>query len=338
MDKCNYINDSIHGLISLSDFEKKIISHPAFNRLHDIYLNSTVYLTFPSDRTKRFEHSIGTMKLCSEMFYRAVLNTDNITLNSFLTLYQNKICEIIKKLLDSNGFERTIPVNLKLGKIEGNPFYNSLIPYNITKQYKDIYLILILSIRGAALLHDIGHPPFSHVIEESLNDIYENQCPIHNTKESYKSYIETLKAYDVQDKDLHEKIGIKISEIILKSTTSGNIHNFADNIFSNTFIELIISECIKHILTDDQDFEYLHTIIDGTIDGDRLDYITRDTTNSGVKDGRINYLRTINEIRIAKNESRVPESPEYVFAFPIKALSSIEDVLMSRFNLYEKNI
>ncbi len=72
-----YINDSLHGLIRLSEFEKEIVSSVGFNRLHDIYQNSTVYLTYPSNRTKRFEHSIGTMKLCSDMFYSSVSNSSD---------------------------------------------------------------------------------------------------------------------------------------------------------------------------------------------------------------------------------------------------------------------
>ena len=56
--------------------KEKIISSIGFNRLHDVYQNSTVYLTFPTNRTKRFEHSLGTMKLCSDMLYHATLNTN----------------------------------------------------------------------------------------------------------------------------------------------------------------------------------------------------------------------------------------------------------------------
>ena len=56
MKKVIYLNDSIHGLIPLSEYEKRIISSVEFNRLHDVYQNSTVYLTFPTNRTKRFEH------------------------------------------------------------------------------------------------------------------------------------------------------------------------------------------------------------------------------------------------------------------------------------------
>ena len=42
MKKGIYLNDSIHGLISLSEYEKRIISSIGFNRLHDVYQNSEV--------------------------------------------------------------------------------------------------------------------------------------------------------------------------------------------------------------------------------------------------------------------------------------------------------
>ena len=76
MRKQGLIADNIHGSIELTDFERKIMSHVTFNRLHDVYQNSTVYLTFPCNRTKRFENSIGTMKLCSDIFCSAVWNTE----------------------------------------------------------------------------------------------------------------------------------------------------------------------------------------------------------------------------------------------------------------------
>ena len=77
------INDAIHGLIRLTDYEKRVLSSVQFNRLHDVYQNSTVYLTFPSNRTKRFEHSIGCMYLASEMFYYSLLNASEKDLDVF---------------------------------------------------------------------------------------------------------------------------------------------------------------------------------------------------------------------------------------------------------------
>lgn len=81
--KNEMIADTVHGSIVLTEFEKKIMSHVAFNRLHDVYQNSTVYLTFPCNRTKRFEHSFGTMKICSDIFSFAVKTLNRMLLTSF---------------------------------------------------------------------------------------------------------------------------------------------------------------------------------------------------------------------------------------------------------------
>lgn len=68
-NKMRQVTDNIHGTIYLSALESELISTPYFYRLHDIYQSSTVYMTFPSNRTKRYEHSLGTMELASSMLF-----------------------------------------------------------------------------------------------------------------------------------------------------------------------------------------------------------------------------------------------------------------------------
>ena len=75
--KLRQVTDNIHGTIYLSDLESELISTPYFYRLHDIYQSSTVYMTYPSNRTKRYEHSIGTMEIASSMIYSAISNANN---------------------------------------------------------------------------------------------------------------------------------------------------------------------------------------------------------------------------------------------------------------------
>ena len=82
-DEESLIADSLHGSIMLSKFEKDIIVTTLFNRLHDIYQNSTAYLTFPANRTKRMEHSFGCMYLCGNIFYSSLCNADRDTLRRF---------------------------------------------------------------------------------------------------------------------------------------------------------------------------------------------------------------------------------------------------------------
>ena len=73
--KLRQVTDNIHGTIYLSDIESRMISTPFFYRLHDIYQSSTVYMTFPSNRTKRYEHCLGTMEQAGQMFFSSVTNT-----------------------------------------------------------------------------------------------------------------------------------------------------------------------------------------------------------------------------------------------------------------------
>lgn len=63
MQKLYQITDTVHETIYLSDFEKDIMATPYFNRLHDVYQNSAVYLTYPCNRTKRYEHSIPLLEV-----------------------------------------------------------------------------------------------------------------------------------------------------------------------------------------------------------------------------------------------------------------------------------
>lgn len=80
-NKMRQVTDNIHGTIYLSALESELISTPYFYRLHDIYQSSTVYMTFPSNRTKRYEHSLGTMELASSMLFSSISNADQSTRN-----------------------------------------------------------------------------------------------------------------------------------------------------------------------------------------------------------------------------------------------------------------
>ena len=66
MERTQEMVDTIHGLIAYSGIEQAIIGTPIFNRLHRVLQNSLVCLTYPSNKVKRFEHSVGTMHLAGQ--------------------------------------------------------------------------------------------------------------------------------------------------------------------------------------------------------------------------------------------------------------------------------
>ncbi len=330
MKKGIYLNDSIHGLISLTEYERRIVSTIGFNRLHDVYQNSTVYLTFPTNRTKRYEHSIGTMKLCSDMFFQSLLNTTDSMLKEFFDIFAKEYAAI----LDGLGQQADVCTE-KLGarleelpKLELDKLRHSLIPNNIPEQYKVLHLILIQSIRAAALLHDIGHPPFSHIVEYALKDVYLEYKERGMTEgDNAKEFIDIMSKYFEDNRKLHEQMGDEISEGILSKIIPPISED--DGKYQENLYDLLVLESVKRIFAEDGAFKYLHRLIDSSLDGDRLDYATRDVINSGIDSGKIEYSRIINDMQMLVEKGAI------YFCVPLKAVSSVEDFVKRRYNSYK---
>ena len=202
-NKLRQIADTIHQTVYLSDLESNMMSTAYFYRLHDVYQSSTVYLTFPCNRTKRYEHSYGTMQLAGEIFFSSVTNASSTNQNKFFEDAENQInliarklletrstptyCEYSKKLLsdylpyvktdfeeNSKNLIRTAFANSTL--IDDKALNHYMPPFDQSfEKRKFIYQCVLEAVRIVALFHDIGHPPYSHIMEKALIDLY-NSC------------------------------------------------------------------------------------------------------------------------------------------------------------------
>lgn len=361
MKKGMNINDSVHGLVRLTAYEKKILCSPEFNRLHDVYQNSTVFMTFPANRTKRFEHSIGCMYLASEMFYRAVLNSDDGTLDKFFSEFGKEMQEIQKSLdkekianviesviinqdvclcddayLDTPDWKDLLDVSV--GYTDG-----SLIPYNLKEKYRIVYLILIQSLRAAALLHDVGHPPFSHIVESAINkaknDVSDARRLLRGEDFEKTFNPERLNVFEnalnsiKPGSQLHEKMGFAISRNVLSEIVTDNRNSNNKEYACTSFFEQTVMLCTLKILSDEGYFKYVHAVIDASLDCDRLDYVVRDYRGSGINAGDLDYKRIFNELKLIY-KSEKSESGKPRFCIPAKAIGAVENFLKKRCNLY----
>lgn len=340
IDKATNIADNIHGIITISEFEKKIISTTIFNRLHNIHQNSTAYLTFPANRTKRFEHSLGTMFLCSKIFFYSFSNAEEDTLDSFFSSADEQIEGIIEKIKDDTDYKNKLGGKYKkIDQLKDNitfqgGIYNCFIPSNVKAKYRWLYCIFFESVRISALLHDIGHPPFSHITEYAINAVYNTIKNSEGDNLRIKRFIDIIEPYVNEDNQLHEQVGILVTKKLILSAIKdypGSSH-LSDAEYIKQLFEILVRALVIGILTEENNFfKDLHGIIDGTLDGDRLDYITRDPLNSGLEVGRIEYERLINGMRLYHKDTR------YMFCPSTKVLNTLDNFIQRRFEIY-KNI
>ena len=151
----------------------------------------------------------------------------------------------------------------------------------------------------AAILHDIGHGPFSHTLESILRDTL-NVDHVDLTEKLIlgehaifdhleKEFIDHLTVFDVLNKHgIHHK---EIAEII-KGTSSSK--------------------------------KYLAQLLDSAIDVDQLDYLARDAYYTGVAYGMIDYNRFIQTLTISDDNLAVEK----------KGIGVIENILMARTLMY----
>lgn len=133
-----------------------------------------------------------------------------------------------------------------------------------------------LGAKVAILLHDIGHGPFSHALENVL---------IPNVH--------------------HETISLLLMQELNKEM-KGEL-DVAIAIFTNQYPK-----------------KFLHQLVSGQLDVDRMDYLNRDSFFTGVAEGVIGYDRIIKMLTVVEGNLMVEE----------KAIYSIEKFLVSRRLMY----
>ena len=132
------------------------------------------------------------------------------------------------------------------------------------------------AVKAAILLHDIGHGPFSHVLEHSI-----------------------VRGVS------HEEISLMLMERMTKEM--------------NGRLTLAIQ-----IFKDEYHKRFLHQLVSGQLDMDRLDYLRRDSYYTGVIEGNIGSARIIKMLDV-RDDHLVVEA---------KGIYSIENFLTSRRLMY----
>lgn len=195
--------DAVHGDISFTNAEERLISNKAFRRLHNIHQLGFVREIFPCATHTRYQHSLGVANCVTEMY--------------------EAIC-------------KNCPSFYREGDIE--------------------------LLRAMALVHDIGHAPFSHASEELSTIEHEER-------------LTNILEYMKKDIIIPCEYGIEPWELVNEVYQGIGLTYLGD----------------KHLMV-------LHSLLDGFIDADKLDYLERDAYFCGVKYGNFDRQDLIKNLTI----------------------------------------
>lgn len=264
------------------------------------------------------------MHLSAFMFKNSLLNADKYTKNSFLKELKGIIKDIIK--------ENNLNIHLKdLEYFDNKALYQFTIPTK-SKSQRVVYTILLQAIRIVGLLHDVGHLPFSHQVENALKKVYRNiekKEVLLPKEEEFKKIYETIT--NNAKLVLHEAIGKKLLVLLFENELSELMKKDEDKEFIK-LLQILAINILEEKVYNGFDFKVLHNYIDGTVDADRLDYINRDMLASGYITGPSDHIRITKQTILVKKENK------YHLSFFDMAQIDIEHMLDMRFNLYKKII
>ena len=128
-------------------------------------------------------------------------------------------------------------------------------------------------IRLAALLHDVGHGPFSHAAEELV--------PVKEGEKNQRLW-------------RHEEYSIAIIKNQLKDVIEDHKMNINYNISANEIAGLIEGGVSAGGAL------LWHELISSQLDADRMDYLLRDSYHSGVEYGKYDWRRLVNSVELVR--------------------------------------
>src|SRR4051812_32939043 len=124
-----------------------------------------------------------------------------------------------------------------------------------------------LAARLAALLHDIGHGPFSHSLEEVLVGI----------------------SHETLSRIMMRQMNVELGGLLHQAIEVFDHSVTPDSLFGSVGPR------------------YLHQLVSSQLDVDRMDYLNRDSFYTGVSEGVIGYDRILQMLTVRNNELMVEE-------------------------------
>jgi uncharacterized protein len=312
------VRDNLHGTVDISQLEDAVLAHPYVQRLRRIKQLAFLNYVFPTASHSRFEHSLGVMHLAGKAWYRLWSN-------------QQRLGDSLSRFPNFAEMERQDPSSANLGLLGPT--------FTIAKELLNSEYHIQL-IRLAGMLHDLGHPAFSHSGErfmpswQEVLDANRDQLPDYLI-EYMQNKIKNLLAKGkdpAKEKVRHEIFSILMIEKLLRDVYDE--HPDLDiQVEPRDLIAVIIPEIepAPHSKLNKYGIHRLiHELISGELDIDRMDYLTRDSRQCGVVYGIFDISRIWDSLQTYHD----PRDNRLHVAISFSGLAAFEDYLRARHSMY----
>ncbi len=165
-------------------------------------------------------------------------------------------------------------------------------------------------VKAAALLHDLGHPPFSHTLESILEDA------------TGMDHMDVTKDFIIGKRSIESRDTPLIPEILEKHDISpervAELLKGKDE--TVTISDFSVHGNQKYFGED----KYLYQMIHGSLDADQLDYLLRDSHYTGALHGVIDIERLLQTMEIHNGDLVIAKS----------GVPAVEGMLVARGLMY----
>lgn len=283
------VRDPVHDYVDVPGELVALVGSSAVQRLRGISQNAMASVRYPALTGSRYEHALGTMHLAAAGWQSAWLLGDDGVRDRFAR-------EVIGEL-------RAVP--------DPDPCTSRWVAgvtVEDTALWPEFSRVVGLVVAAVGLLHDLGHPPFSHVLE----DFYRARiAPVMGAAAAAD---QARYAATTGHGQFHEWAGLQIFDAL------------PDECFEHlprTFVRLVLSD------REGNDWAHcLHGIVDGQFDVDRLDYLMRDGLRAGTELGSIDWRRLVGSLELHE----LPDG--WRIGLGARAISAFETMLVQRAQHY----
>jgi len=312
------IRENVHGTIDVTALEDRVIGHWAVQRLRRIKQLAFLQFVFPGASHSRFEHSLGVMHLAGIAWDK--LRVNQARLEQSASRY-SKFPEIEAAGYMGQVHGLLAPTFPMMGKVFSNAY-------------------TLQTLRLAALLHDLGHPPFSHSGElfmPTWRQVLDGAGAAPAYLKAYLSMrVERMKAAGKDPATVpvrHEIFTLLLVDKVLRDTYGAR--NFGRLIkVDPQDVASVITPDIPPVkgspIEEYGAFRLCNELLSGEFDIDRMDYLLRDSRECGVVYGIFDESRILNSLGVYFN----PVDQSVHLAIHLSGLAAFEDYLRARQSMY----